>query len=296
MGYKVSIRGLDRVEEARKLKGWKRQDIRWCQAASVALSTLRRFRAGEVISKDTFSNICEAVGITDWQKVAQLTDTTVALRQDWEDAPSLNAAFYGRTEELQTLKNWIVFDKCRLVAIRGLTGIGKTSLIRLLAESLISEFEFIVWRSLYPNTLLLSELISDVMNFISTKKQVQEYSLSDLINYCREHRCLIILDDIQTTLEPKQLSGKYQQQFKDYQQLFEQMAQLNQSCLVIIGNEQPVTVSMLEERNSLVHSLVLNGLDKDASLQLLKSLNLVNLEGYDILIKNYRGNPFFTIY
>lgn len=38
------------------------------------------------------------------------------------------SVFYGRTEELATLEQWIVKDRCRLVALLGIGGIGKTVL------------------------------------------------------------------------------------------------------------------------------------------------------------------------
>jgi hypothetical protein len=35
------------------------------------------------------------------------------------------SSFYGRTQELDTLTQWIVQDQCRLVAILGMGGIRK---------------------------------------------------------------------------------------------------------------------------------------------------------------------------
>lgn len=293
MGYKVSVRGLELVEAARKLKGWKCQDPRWYQAACVDVSTLKRFRSSEIISEVTFSKICEAVGITDWQKVAAPSNSNLVSRQDWGNAPSLEMALYGRSNELETLTNWIISDKCRLVSVRGLTGIGKTTLIRHLAEVLKDQFEFVIWRSLYPETSSLQELIDDLVNFFLKNEKTEIYSLKNLIDCFQKHRCLVVLDDIQTILETKKLSGKYQQQFKDYQSLFERTSQPHQSCLIVIGNEQPTTISILKERNNWVQLLTLSELSKEASFNLLKTLNLNNLDGYDLLVKNYCGNPFF---
>lgn len=294
MGYRASIYGLKLVEEARKLKGWKSQDPRWCQAASVDVSTLKRFRGREAdLSEATFSKICEAVGITDWQKLTELSEKTSISYQDWGNAPSLETALYGRSNQLETLKNWIISDKCRLVAVRGLTGIGKTTLIRHLAEVLKDQFEFVLWRSLYPEPFSLQELIDDSVSFFLQGEKTENYSLKNLIDCFRKFRCLVILDDIQTILESKQLSGKYQQQFKDYQSLFEQASQVHQSCLIVIGNEQPTTISILKERSNWIQSLTLKELSKEASYALLKTLNLNNLDGYDLLAKNYCGNPFF---
>jgi len=52
---------------------------------------------------------------------------------DWGEAVDV-PNFYGRSEELATLGQWIESDRCRLVAVLGMGGMGKTSLSIALAE------------------------------------------------------------------------------------------------------------------------------------------------------------------
>jgi NB-ARC domain./Bacterial regulatory proteins, luxR family. len=68
-------------------------------------------------------------------------------QQDWGQAPDVSV-FYGRTEELTTLKQWVVSDNCRLVALLGLAGSGKTTLSVQLAKQVQNEFDLVIWRSL----------------------------------------------------------------------------------------------------------------------------------------------------
>jgi len=46
--------------------------------------------------------------------------------------------------ELVTLEQWIVQSRCRLVALLGMGGIGKTSLSVKLAEQIQGEFEYLI--------------------------------------------------------------------------------------------------------------------------------------------------------
>ena len=65
--------------------------------------------------------------------------------QDWGEAIDVSV-FYGRSWELATLERWIIQDKCRLVALLGIGGIGKTALSVKLAEQLQGQFEYVIWR------------------------------------------------------------------------------------------------------------------------------------------------------
>jgi hypothetical protein len=76
----------------------------------------------------------------------------------------LMSHFYGRTVELTLLKQWLCHDRCRLVALLGIGGIGKTALAAKLAEQVKDEFDFLIWRVL-RNTLPVTELIAELLMF-----------------------------------------------------------------------------------------------------------------------------------
>ena len=67
--------------------------------------------------------------------------------QDWGQAPD-TMGFVGRADELALLGHWVLEERCRLVALVGMGGIGKTSLAARLAEDVAPSFERLYWRSL----------------------------------------------------------------------------------------------------------------------------------------------------
>jgi len=62
-------------------------------------------------------------------------------KQDWGQAPD-TALFQGRTQELATLSRWVEEEGCRIVALVGTAGIGKTGLSVKLTEQLRDRFNF----------------------------------------------------------------------------------------------------------------------------------------------------------
>jgi polynucleotide 5'-kinase involved in rRNA processing len=64
--------------------------------------------------------------------------------QDWGEAPDV-PDFWGREGELDTLKQWIINDRARLIAIIGMRGTGKTDLSLKLAQGIQAEFEGVIW-------------------------------------------------------------------------------------------------------------------------------------------------------
>ena len=64
------------------------------------------------------------------------------IQQDWGEAVDVSV-FYGRSSELATLETWIMLDRCRLVGVLGMGGIGKTALTVKIAQQLQNQFEYV---------------------------------------------------------------------------------------------------------------------------------------------------------
>jgi hypothetical protein len=68
----ASISGLELINYHRRLKGWTKQSARWAKEAYVSEATLKRFWRRRNIRHDLFVSIVKSVGITDWERVAEL--------------------------------------------------------------------------------------------------------------------------------------------------------------------------------------------------------------------------------
>ena len=129
---------------------------------------------------------------------------------DWGEAPDVSV-FYGRVAELTKLTAWVSEDRCKLVILLGMGGIGKTALVTKLAHQLQPHFTKIVWRSL-RNTPPLKMLIPDLIEALSDRAKAIAPTLaistqtSYLLDYLRQERCLLVLDNAEAIIQDRSTS------------------------------------------------------------------------------------------
>ncbi|HBC40654.1 MAG TPA: NB-ARC domain-containing protein [Pseudanabaena sp.] len=216
--------------------------------------------------------------------------TSQASLVDWGEAPNIQT-FYGRTGDLAKLEQWLVRDRCHLLAICGMGGIGKTALTVKLVENIQSQFDCLIWRSL-RGAQPTAQLITDLLQFLNHSQQTGS-SVSDLLEILRQKRCLIVLDDFEATLQDGELVGAYRQGCELYADLLQRVgSERHRSSLILIGREQPKEISMNQGEDQPIRYYKVNGLQRQGAFDLLRARGFKGSEnGLDALIQQYRGNP-----
>lgn len=250
---------------------------------------------------------------TEATELASVAPNSSAIYIDWGEAPDVGL-FYGREAELTQLERWLLTERCRLVALLGMGGIGKTTLtvrlVRKLAEpapNLIDDpaqnegahFQRIIWRSLL-NAPPLADILPQWLQFLSAQQVTElpptlDQRLTLLLTYLRQQRCLLVLDNLESILQSDNpQTGPYRSGYEAYGQLIQRLGESDhQSCLLLTSRETPQGFRRLEGDTSLVRSLSLAGLPAEDSQQLLQERGLVDSGPMTLaLVERYSGHPF----
>ena len=153
-----------------------------------------------------------------------------------------------------------------------------------------------LWRSLL-NAPPLTELLPSLLQTLSDQQlaeppQSVDEQLRLLLGYLHKQRVLLVLDNMESILEPAQ-AGAYRHGYEPYGHLIQQVATYqHQSLLLLTSRERPRGYERLEKDGMPVHSLLLTGLDDEAGHQLLAQRGLLNGSGNQAeLITRYAGHP-----
>ncbi len=272
----------------------------------LARSTVVNFLTGKPVDRAVFEEICLRLSV-DSQEIAE-TDFELSVTATQKPSPTVSksfrdlkgapdiSVFFGREPELKTLEQWILQERCRLIAVLGAGGIGKTTVSVKLTHQIEEGFDYVIWRSL-RNAPPLDALLVDLIQFLSpipvTKlPETLDGQISNLLE-CFQQRCLLVLDNCETILQAGTQTGVYKSGYESYGTLLKCIGETyHQSCVVLTSREKPAELAELEGSKSLVRSLRLNGLSEVEGYKVFEVKGYAGSEAeLNVLIKRYDGNP-----
>jgi DNA-binding Xre family transcriptional regulator len=292
-GYRRCQSSRLKIETALESKGLKpRDDLNVLDALEqdrifIAAKTWQRFWEGKQnIERSTFKQICQFLKI-DWQDIIDPSQNVSG-----SDFIPANPNFYGRVEELATLKSWITNPHCRLIILYGLDGIGKSSLVAQLIEQVRTSFERIEWKTFSYGDSVGSTLV-DLLQQLDSLNDFNDLNFQQLTEklwWQLQQRCLIVLEQ-----EPDGTTQK----FDEYKQLLRKLLQMHgqshHSCILLITSyEKPDDVTAVADRHDTAKSLHLGGVTIETGLEILKNKDPKLVENPKIaaeLVRRFGGYP-----
>jgi WD40 repeat protein len=250
----------------------------------------------EKVSKSNFKTVLRRYAQRQQSK-ASAPVSAEPRRVDWGTAADVSL-FYGRDLEFAILRQWVLQERCQLVSILGIGGIGKSAFTIRLAQTLQNEFEGLIWRSLL-NAPPFEELIWSLIQALSDRTVIQlpltlEEQVSCLLSYLQQHRMLLLIDNIESIFEPGTRSGSYTAGYESYSYLFKAIGEVkHKSCLLLTSREKPNELTSLEGRHSPVRSLKLQGLLAADAQSIFAEKGCINTdeEEFKVVCAHYCGNP-----
>jgi len=313
----LSTAGLKIVDLARRNLGWTKSSDIWCKAALTSKATLKRFWAQQPIRKDTFIEICKAVGIDNWEDIVQASATQKI--DSYKPAQG-----FALPENLPPVRHWVrcipeinvlkaqilnldtKIISATAICIVGLPGIGKTTLASQLVRQLHIEntpFVIAAWESLRSPTgkpprfdVMVDSLFFTLSPLLNGENQRAilnndtDKKIDRLLKLIKYQSCLLVFDNVETVLKTgqAQTAGYFADFCTEYAWFFKKLVETeHESKIIFISRE-----SLAELPTTLSREISLNGIDGDTGVELLQSFNLTaNTSELAQLASRYQGHP-----
>lgn len=222
----------------------------------VSLASWKRFReAKQPIDAFTFKAFCQVLELN-WEDVVENEEDA---NRDLSEAPPL-VNFYGRTQELEELQQWLIKERCRLILIHGMGGIGKSALVRHLVDRIAGKYNCLIWLSL-ESSPLFQETLNRLLQFLSKGEQ-QKGDISQIMLYLRDQKCLIVLDNWEEIIKNDQ------EDYTNYSLFVERVTnEAHKSCLLLLSRKKTQNIERLE--GQLVLSKKLGALTYEEAKEIL---------------------------
>lgn len=227
-------------------------------------------------------------GIVDSKAIQ--TDIVYKFLDFSNQAPNIKY-FFGREQELKSLDEWLNTHK--MIIIRGIAGIGKTSLAAKLMVDLKPKMNIFWFRSHEWNSL--RNILSHLAKFLYSMNRKK------LSSYVDTHRKLDITD-ISNILEAELQDSNTLLIFDDFQNMNKMILPLFSAFIEVLERVSGTTVVILTRTHipfydhqdlavkQTITEMELLGLDENSSLQLLRSRN-TQFTNFEMIYQITGGHP-----
>ena len=138
----------------------------------------------------------------------------------------------------------------------------------------------------------LNELATDLLQGMGVVNRNGGSYLSQLIKLMRSRRCLIMLDGIESILQPQAFNGQYAENYADYHDFFHTVGSSSHQTCVITTSLENYGRTMLANSNTAIRNYKLTGLSTSAAQTIFNIGESAELgKASEQLINYYQGNP-----
>jgi WD40 repeat protein len=230
--------------------------------------------------------------------VASSSPSTTALRAlttDWGDAPAA-ASLLGRSEDIRVLDDARAAG-CRVVAITGGGGLGKSTLARVWAGGR-NDFDHVIWLG-FKNREPLADALQRARQLVTTDRLVPvgtvAKSIDSLTELLNSRRMLIVLDNLESVMRPAEDIGAFLDGYTLLEAFCARLAEVpGDGMLMLTSREVPKVVRSLDISPGAAHCRLRGLLDLTDVRDFLAARGVNDADEDDVLAfaRHHDGNPY----
>lgn len=213
-----------------------------------------------------------------------------------------HGSFFGRSNDLRSLKDTLFDDDCRVLVISGRGGIGKTKIASELIHQIQQNFDATIGISM-RDPRALDVVLSEANEQLTSGSAPRFHKPSDIENeffdIIARYNSLVVLDNFETLFEDGENAGTFKGAFQNYTNwIVRFLKEKHSSKILITSREIPSSIRQYIGLHSSVRTHLLNSVETNAARQIVEEIAPCRgtEDEWEQLVNRYSGNPFTLKY